>query len=156
MLGIRVAPTRAAHALNLLRTIQAHPPSCPCHSHTTTSPHDHGHSHSQLHPHRPLLSSLRQLASASPVPRTQTPLPDYAFEMAASNIRFGPGATAEVGMDAVNLGGRRVLVVTDRRIGKLPVVQQVVIPALEKEKDAGNIDAIEVYDNIVIEPKDYS
>jgi len=28
---------------------------------------------------------------------------DCAFEMAASNIRFGPGTTAEVGMDLADL-----------------------------------------------------
>ena len=38
---------------------------------------------------------------------------DTAFEMAASSIRFGPGVTAEVGSDLVDLGARRVLVVTD-------------------------------------------
>ena len=33
---------------------------------------------------------------------------DTAFQMAASNIRFGTGITGEVGMDLVDLAARRV------------------------------------------------
>ena len=29
---------------------------------------------------------------------------DYAFEIAASSIRFGPGATREIGMDLAEMG----------------------------------------------------
>ena len=38
---------------------------------------------------------------------------DYAFEMGTSNLRFGPGATREVGMDLSELGARRVMLLTD-------------------------------------------
>jgi hydroxyacid-oxoacid transhydrogenase len=38
---------------------------------------------------------------------------DTAFQMAASNIRFGTGITREVGMDLVDLGARRVMLVID-------------------------------------------
>ncbi len=38
---------------------------------------------------------------------------EYAFEMAASNVRFGAGVTREVGEDLRDLGVRRALVVTD-------------------------------------------
>ena len=38
---------------------------------------------------------------------------EYAFEMAASSIRFGPGATREVGMDLSELGVKRAMVVTE-------------------------------------------
>lgn len=40
-------------------------------------------------------------------------MPEIAFEMAAANVRFGVGATREVGMDLVDLGVRRVLVLTN-------------------------------------------
>ena len=43
---------------------------------------------------------------------------DIAFEMAASNIRFGAGVTREVGMDLADMGARRVRVVTDPIVGR--------------------------------------
>ncbi|MBT4613435.1 MAG: iron-containing alcohol dehydrogenase, partial [Gemmatimonadetes bacterium] len=47
---------------------------------------------------------------------------DTAFEMATSNIRYGKGITAEVGMDAADLNLQRVLVVTDANLsGREPV-----------------------------------
>ena len=33
---------------------------------------------------------------------------DYAFEMACSNIRYGPGVTKELGMDVVNFNSKKV------------------------------------------------
>ena len=38
------------------------------------------------------------------------------FTMDTSAIKFGPGATREVGADMARLGGRRVMVVTDPRL----------------------------------------
>ncbi|TPW11162.1 MAG: hypothetical protein FD129_1733 [bacterium] len=48
---------------------------------------------------------------------------DTAFQMAASNVRFGPGITAEVGEDLLSLGARRTLVVIDPRLRALPTGQ---------------------------------
>ena len=45
---------------------------------------------------------------------------EYAFEMAVSNIRFGVGVTREVGMDLADLGARRVMLITDPVVCKLP------------------------------------
>ena len=75
---------------------------------------------------------------------------EYAFEMAASSIRFGPGATKEVGMDFKNLGAKRVCIVTDKNVAKLDAMRQA-IEGLSKE-------GIEftVYDKVRVEPKDYS
>lgn len=75
---------------------------------------------------------------------------DTVFEMAASNLRCGPGATREVGMDAADLGLRRVLVVTDPKLRALRPVE-TVIEALRKERVE-----FEVYDRVRIEPTDVS
>ena len=78
------------------------------------------------------------------------PQKEYAFEMAASSIRYGEGCTGEVGMDMTNLGARRVLVVTDKNVSQLPVLGRVV-EALEAE----TLEFV-VYDETVVEPKDSS
>ena len=83
-------------------------------------------------------------------PTTQEVEKEYAFEMAASAIRFGPGVTREVGMDFKNMGARRVLVVTDSTVDKLDAMKQVR-EGLTRE--GINFD---VYSNVRVEPKDSS
>lgn len=51
---------------------------------------------------------------------------ETAFELATSSIRFGPGVTRETGMDLADLKVRRVMVVTDPNVAKLPPVATVV------------------------------
>ena len=60
---------------------------------------------------------------ATPIDSSQQK--EYAFEMAASAIRFGRGVTKEVGMDVKNYGGTRVMVVTDKTVAKLDAMKQV-------------------------------
>ena len=48
---------------------------------------------------------------------------DTAFQMAASNLRFGPGTTAEVGMDFADMGVKKVLLLTDKKIATLAPVE---------------------------------
>ncbi|PIG89193.1 Fe-containing alcohol dehydrogenase [Aspergillus arachidicola] len=137
--SIRVAPSAANRALNLLRTVQyTHPPSCPCHS----NPNHHHH-------HRtPTLADHVRRHMATPVDPSRQK--EYAFEMAASSIRFGPGATKEVGMDFANMQAKRVCIVTDQNVSKLDAMKQAV-EGLSRE-------GIEftVFDKVRIEPKDYS
>ena len=45
---------------------------------------------------------------------------DTAFQMAASNVRFGQGTTAEIGMDLRDMGVKRTLVVMDPALADLP------------------------------------
>lgn len=75
---------------------------------------------------------------------------DTAFEMATSNLRYGPGVTREVGMDLADMGLKRVLVITDPRIAKLPPVE-VVRESLTRE----GID-FDLFDQVRVEPTDRS
>jgi hydroxyacid-oxoacid transhydrogenase len=75
---------------------------------------------------------------------------ETAFEMAASSVRFGRGVTREVGMDLADLGVRRVLVLTDPTVGRLPPVATV----LESLRENGIESAL--YDRVRVEPTDTS
>jgi hydroxyacid-oxoacid transhydrogenase len=72
---------------------------------------------------------------------------DIAFEFAASPVRFG---TREVGMDAVDLGATRALVVADPALVRLPPVQRVV-----DSLDANGVPWT-IFDRVSIEPTDRS
>ena len=75
---------------------------------------------------------------------------EYAFEMAASGIRFGKGATREVGMDLSERGVERVMVVTDPVLRDLPPVE-TVLESLSREK----VDYA-LFDKARVEPTDTS
>ena len=75
---------------------------------------------------------------------------DPCFSVSASNLVFGPGATREVGDHALELGVRRVLLVTDPRL----VDSVAVATALESLKASG-LEA-EVWSDIAVEPTDAS
>ena len=133
---IRIARTAAGRSSSLLRAIQfGHPPTCPCHSNPN-------------HHHAPSTFSSARRALATPIDHARQK--EYAFEVAASSVRFGPGCTKEVGMDMKNLGAQRVVVVTDSNVSKLDAMKQV-------HEGLGR-EGIEytVYDQCRTEPKDYS
>ena len=75
---------------------------------------------------------------------------ETAFEMAASNVRFGPGVTREVGMDLAELGARKVLVLTDPVLRDLPPVQTVLESLAENGVEAT------LYAQVRVEPTDES
>ena len=75
---------------------------------------------------------------------------DTAFQMAASNIRFGRGITREIGMDLVDLKARRTMLVIDPALRDHPV-GHTVLESL-KQNDIG----FEVFDDLSIEPTDAS
>jgi len=77
-------------------------------------------------------------------------LTDNAFEMAASTLRFGTGATAEVGMDLADMGLKRVLLLTDPNLVGQAVVQRVR-ESLESEGVA-----YDLFDRVHVEPTDLS
>jgi hydroxyacid-oxoacid transhydrogenase len=51
---------------------------------------------------------------------------EYAFEMAASSLRYGAGVTREVGMDLAEMRVERVMVLTDPNLARLPPVATVL------------------------------
>jgi hydroxyacid-oxoacid transhydrogenase len=71
---------------------------------------------------------------------------EIAFEMAASSIRFGAGATSECGADLADLGAHNVLVFTDAALVHLPPVAR----ALASLKANGV--AACVFDRVRVEP----
>ncbi len=75
-------------------------------------------------------------------------LKDTAFQMAASNLRFGPGTTREVGYDLQDLGARRVLVVIDPALRKTSIGETVLASIR-----AVNLDC-DVFDAVRVEPTD--
>ena len=81
---------------------------------------------------------------------TESVARDVAFEMAASSIRFGVGVTREIGMDLAELGARRVLVLTDPVLRRLPPVQAVV-----ESLDASRV-PFALYERVRVEPTDES
>ncbi len=75
---------------------------------------------------------------------------ESAFNMASSNIRFGPGATREIGMDLADMGAKHVLVVTDPAMaGMSPVA--TALKSLEDEKVPYTL-----FDRARVEPTDAS
>ncbi|KAJ3511086.1 hypothetical protein NLJ89_g4303 [Agrocybe chaxingu] len=85
---------------------------------------------------------------ATPVPTVEK---EYAFEVAASNLRFGDGVTAEVGMDLKNMKARKVGVLTDPNVAQLKPMK-ATLAALQAETDL----PFEVYDQVVAEPTEES
>jgi hydroxyacid-oxoacid transhydrogenase len=75
---------------------------------------------------------------------------EVAFEMAGSAIRFGAGVTAEIGHDVADMGIRRVAVITDPVVSRLPPVARVT----ESLGDRGI--EFRLFDRVRVEPNDVS
>src|SRR5713226_6334234 len=75
---------------------------------------------------------------------------EYAFELAASSIRFGPGVTHEIGMDLAEMKAKRVMVLTDPNLAKLAPVETV----LQSLRD--NKISFALFDRVHVEPTDVS
>ncbi|XP_013791172.1 hydroxyacid-oxoacid transhydrogenase, mitochondrial-like [Limulus polyphemus] len=82
--------------------------------------------------------------------KEEIPQTDYAFEMACSSVRYGPGVTKEVGMDLSNSGARNVCLITDENLVKLPPVK-AVLDSLHKYRIN-----YKIFDKVRIEPTDLS
>ena len=75
---------------------------------------------------------------------------DYAFEMATSNLRFGLGASREVGMDLDELGVKRAMVLTDPRLRNTSAVEKVLASLKDQHIE------FSVFDQVSVEPTDTS
>jgi len=75
---------------------------------------------------------------------------ETVFTMDSASIKFGAGATREVGIDMKDSGARRVMVVTDPNLSASEPVA-VALDALKKE----GIDTA-VFDQVRVEPNDVS
>jgi hydroxyacid-oxoacid transhydrogenase len=75
---------------------------------------------------------------------------EYAFEMAASAIRFGSGSTRETGAELADQGKRRVIVLTDSGLRNLPPV----VTVLESLEENGI--GYSLFDRVRVEPSEES
>lgn len=75
---------------------------------------------------------------------------ETAFNMGSSNIRYGPGATREIGMDLADMGVKHALVVTDPNLSGLAPVS-AALESLDDEKVGYTL-----FDRARIEPTDGS
>jgi hydroxyacid-oxoacid transhydrogenase len=84
------------------------------------------------------------------MPESGQVIREIAFEMAASSVRFGAGVTREAGMDLVDLGVRKALVVTDPNVARLAPVHAVLTRARCRRRGGGTLRSVRV------EPTDVS
>lgn len=75
---------------------------------------------------------------------------DTAFQMSASNIRFGSGTTREVGMDLKSMDVKRTLVVIDPKLQSTSIGETVL-----ESLRLNNVD-FDVFDQVIVEPTDAS
>lgn len=75
---------------------------------------------------------------------------EIAFQIAGSDLRFGPGATVEVGMDLRDMGARRALLVIDPALVDLPAGRTVVSSLRHESID------FEIFDAVRVEPDEAS
>ena len=75
---------------------------------------------------------------------------DQICELTSSNLRFGEGATAEVGQDLASMRAQKVLIVTDETVARLPPMQ-----VLEESLFRNGIE-YEIFRDVKVEPNDVS
>ncbi len=75
---------------------------------------------------------------------------EYAVELATSNLRYGAGATRELGMDLADRGIKSVLLLTDPNLVNLPPV------VMARESLEANGISYTLFDRVRVEPTDRS
>ncbi|CCM04793.1 uncharacterized protein FIBRA_06986 [Fibroporia radiculosa] len=132
-----MAPPASRSAIRRLLNAAQHT-ACPCHGCRA------GGAHNPLQ----AINQMRKLATPVDVLPVEK---EYAFEVAAANLRFGEGVTREVGMDLKNMKARKVGVFTDPIVAKLPPAK-MAIASLESQTDLPFV----IYDRVVAEPTEAS
>ncbi|KAF9160689.1 Hydroxyacid-oxoacid transhydrogenase, mitochondrial [Actinomortierella ambigua] len=140
-IALRAAPSKKATVQSLMALLSR---SCTCPAHGGM-PHPPHSPSSLLKPQQQ--SGSRYQASTAAAANMER---EYAFEMATSTMRFGIGVTQEVGMDLAQMKARRVMVLTDANLARLPVMATVI--------DSLRRNGVEhvVYDRTRAEPTDKS
>ncbi|EJD48416.1 iron-containing alcohol dehydrogenase 1, partial [Auricularia subglabra TFB-10046 SS5] len=110
--------------------------ACPCHGCRTGAAGAHA------------VQGLLHRKFATPV---DLPQKEYAFEVAAANLRFGDGVTSEVGMDFKNQKATKIGVFTDQNVAKL-LPLRMAIDSVEQYAGA----PYEVFQNVSVEPTEDS
>ncbi|KAF9971285.1 Hydroxyacid-oxoacid transhydrogenase, mitochondrial [Actinomortierella ambigua] len=141
-IALRAAPSQKATVQSLIALMNR---SCTCPAHGGLPHPRHGVSSSFLKPQ----GSHHQHGS-NHYSQTSAVEREYAFEMATSTMRFGVGVTQEVGMDLAQMKARRVMVVTDPNLARMPVMA-TVLESLKKNQ----IEHV-VFDRTRVEPTDKS
>ncbi|EYC17064.1 hypothetical protein Y032_0031g2255 [Ancylostoma ceylanicum] len=97
------------------------------------------------HCHDPSPLSIARLSGGSNAGTS-----DHAFEMICSTIRFGKGATSEIGYDVRQLGAKHTLLVTDKN-----VVNTIGFKNVAQSLQSLGV-KYTVFDDVLIEPTDES
>ncbi|KAH7097439.1 alcohol dehydrogenase [Auriculariales sp. MPI-PUGE-AT-0066] len=90
--------------------------------------------------------AMRKLSTPADLPQRE-----YAFEIAASNLRFGDGVISEIGMDFANQKATKIGVFTDKTVAKLLPMKEAV-KSLEMYANA----PYEVFTEVSVEPTEDS
>lgn len=98
----------------------------------------------------PAHSSAVYLRGSHDISHASSNNKEYAFEMACSSVRYGPGVTQEIGMDLLNLNAKKVLILTDSNIATLPPMK-TTLNSIHKHRIE-----YDVYDKVRIEPNNNS
>lgn len=93
-----------------------------------------------------LLTSEREVTTVYTAPSN----PESVFTYGAPALKFGPGASAEIGFDLGQYGVRRALVITDPGVAATGAPQRIA-----EQFAAYGIEA-RVYDGVHVEPSDES
>lgn len=132
------ASTRNA-VRNLMHRVTSHG-ICPCHSCQAAS------SSLDVLSARQAIRTKGAARSKTRAYATPVEQGDYAFEVSASNLRFGEGVTKEVGMDFKNMNATKVGVFTDSTIAKLLPMKTAVQSLTDNDVK------YEIFDRCRVEP----